>query len=73
MVEGSNDSLQHANKEFYPNSLEIIPLPKSFEKLDVPFAWICVLKPDIRLYGLVFYLLKLQQSASSRAPVKSLR
>ena len=50
-----------------------ISLRKSFEKLDVPFAWICVLKPDIRLYGLVFYLLKLQQSASSRAPVKSLR
>ena len=35
MVDGSNESLYHANEEFDPNLCTGVPLQKSFEKVDV--------------------------------------
>ena len=38
MVDGSNESLYHANEEFDPNLCTGVPLQKSFEKVDVSMA-----------------------------------
>ena len=35
VVDGSNESLYHANEEFDPNLCTGVPLQKSFEKVDV--------------------------------------
>ena len=44
MVDGSNESLYHANEEFDPNLCTGVPLQKSFEKVDV---WMITLtSPD---------------------------
>ena len=40
VVDGSNESLYHANEEFDPNLCTGVPLQKSFEKVDVLTAMI---------------------------------
>ena len=40
MVDGSNESLYHANEEFDPNLCTGVPLQKSFENVDVLYLLI---------------------------------